>query len=234
MQYYSFAFKFTLHPSDRRHPPPDPKTQADFTPITTSLIPEIDPGHTCISLPDNLSSTGATITPGTNATIQIKYTADFDRPENQTFYACADITFVTSEGYNFADIPCFNATDPNDVPAPTATGSPTNVPGHGESGPPLSTHTTVTEIVEGGSGGLSKGAIAGAVVGSVVGLALIVGLGLLWYRERARKERLVRERDAGRTVKWVDGATPTASRARESASVGEGESIRMGNLPTQA
>ncbi len=92
----------------------------------------------------------------------------------------------------------------------------------------------MTEIVEGGSGGLSKGAIAGAVVGSVVGLALIVGLGLLWYRERARKERLVRERDAGRTVKWVDGATPTASRARESASVGEGESIRMGNLPTQA
>ena len=80
---------------------------------------------------------------------------------------------------------------------------------------------------------MSKGAIAGAVVGSVVGVALIVGLGLLWYRERARKERLVRERDAGRTVKWVDGTSTAGSRARQSVSVGEGDSVRMGDLSTQ-
>jgi hypothetical protein len=81
-----------------------------------------------------------------------------------------------------------------------------------------------------GGGGLSKGGIAGAVVGSVVGVALIVGLGLLFYRERERKKRLVREREAGRTVKWVDGS---AESQRGGASV-SGESIRMGNMPAQA
>jgi hypothetical protein len=62
----------------------------------------------------------------------------------------------------------------------------------------------------------------------VVGVALIVGLGLLWYRERERKKRLVRERDAGRGVKWVD-ESQRRSQGQESASVAS-EGIRMGNL----
>ncbi|KAK4099565.1 hypothetical protein N658DRAFT_161244 [Parathielavia hyrcaniae] len=205
----------------------DPQSNDDFAPLSTSAIPEIDPGHTCLSVPDQRSS----IAPGTNATIQVKYTADFDRPENQTFYACADVTFVAESAFNHADIPCFNATSDEDVPAPTATGTPTNLPGHGESGPPLNTPGPSVEPVAGGGGGLSAGGIAGAVVGSVVGVALIVGLGLLFYRERERKKRLVEERDAGRAVKWVDGsASASSQRGNDSVSA---ESIRMGNMPAQ-
>lgn len=88
--------------------------------------------------------------------------------------------------------------------------------------------------MEGGGGGLSAGAIAGAVVGSVVGVALVIGLGLLWYRERERKKRLVREREAGRTVKWVDGSASQASRASQGQDDSvAGESIRMGNMGGQ-
>jgi hypothetical protein len=169
------------------------------------------------------------------ATIQIIYTADFDRPENQTFYACADITFVAAASFDPDSVPCFNATSPDDVPAPTATGTPTNLPGHGDDGPPLDTPGAVeTEVVEAGGGGLSAGGIAGAVVGSVVGVALVVGLGLLFYRERERKKRLVREREAGRTVKWVDGSASQGSRASQGQESVGSESIRMENMGAQA
>ncbi|KAJ4288233.1 hypothetical protein N0V88_007422 [Collariella sp. IMI 366227] len=194
----------------------NPQSQSDFTPLVTSPIPELNPGHTCLSLPQ------FTVT-GTNATIQLVYTADFDRPENQTFYACADITFVVADTFNPATVPCFNATDDvNDVPAPTATGLPTGtaLPGHGESGPPLT--QPGTDDGEDKKGGLSKGGIAGVVVGCVVGVAVVLGLGLLWYRERARKERLVRERDAGRTVPWSESGQKT---------VGKTGPIRLGDMP---
>lgn len=49
---------------------------------------------------------------------------------------------------------------------------------------------------------LSKGAIAGAVVGAVVGFFAIVGLGVLFYRERQKKMRLERQRDSARGVGW--------------------------------
>ncbi|KAK4239393.1 hypothetical protein C8A03DRAFT_43000 [Achaetomium macrosporum] len=205
----------------------DPKSQSDFTALRTAAIPELDPGHTCVSIPDPPATVGA----GANATIQIKYTADFDRPENQTFYACADITYVTAASFNQADVPCFNATEDIDVPAPTTTGTPTNLPGHGDEGPPLvepgtSATATATVIADAGSKGLSKGGIAGAVVGSVVGFALVVGLGLLFYRERERKKRLVRQRDSAiRVGKAVDGGSTRTG--NDSVS---GESIRMGNL----
>ncbi|AEO62968.1 uncharacterized protein THITE_2107797 [Thermothielavioides terrestris NRRL 8126] len=213
----------------------DPKTQSDFTPLETSPVPELYPGHTCLSVPDitTITSPSANQPPsvGTNATIQIKYTADFDRPENQTFYACADITFVAASAFNPASVPCFNATEQVEVPAPTATGViPTDLPGHGEGDggtPPL---VAPSAAVSTGSGGgaaapLSKGAIAGAVVGSVLGFALVVGLALLLYRERERRKRVVRQRDSARAVKWV---------GEEARSVGtasaEGESIRLGNV----
>ncbi|KAK3297354.1 uncharacterized protein B0H64DRAFT_391991 [Chaetomium fimeti] len=216
----------------------DPQSQSDFTPLTTTPIPELDPGHTCVSIDSSSSSSSplAGAAAGTPATIQMRYTADFDRPENQTFYACADVVLVPAAAFNPADVPCFNASDPIDVPAPTATGAPTGLPGHGEDGPPLvDGDEDDSESVEGGGGGgggLSAGAIAGAVVGSVVGFALIVGLGFLFYRERERKKRLVRERDAGRTVKWVDDAQGRGQAGKDSTSVA-GESIRMGNLSAQ-
>ncbi|OIW29734.1 hypothetical protein CONLIGDRAFT_680555 [Coniochaeta ligniaria NRRL 30616] len=182
----------------------NPSSQSDFTYILTPIpITEVDPGHTCLGIADPPSDIAA----GTNATIQIKYTADFDRPENQTFYACADITYVAAAGFNSADVPCFNATTDVDVPAPTGTGTPTDLPGHGDNGPPLTTASASTSAApqEGGSSGgvtLSKGAIAGAVVGAVVGLALLVGLGVFFYRERQTRMRLERQRDSARGVGW--------------------------------
>jgi len=161
-------------------------------------IGEVDPGHTCLSVANPPSNIAA----GTNATIQLKYTADFDKPENQTFYACADITYVRD--FNAADVPCFNATSDEDVPAPTATGVPTDLPGHGDNGPPLvSQSATASAAPQGsGGGGLSKGAIAGAVVGSIVGFLAVVGLGVFFYRERKKRQRLERQRDSARGVGW--------------------------------
>ncbi|KAK4189125.1 hypothetical protein QBC35DRAFT_381054 [Podospora australis] len=201
----------------------DPKTQSDFDYILyNNPITEIDPGHTCFKIPDAPPGIPA----GTNATIQIKYIADFDRPENQTFYACADIVYVPASAFDNDDVPCFNATDSeNDVPAPTATGKPTGLPGHGDDGPPLNP-SSVPPVSSGGSGssGLSKGAIAGAVVGSIVGLAAIIGLAILFYRERQRKNRLIAQRDSGRGVKWVeDPAKPSTS----------AEDIRMGSVASK-
>ncbi|KAK5654909.1 hypothetical protein OQA88_6665 [Cercophora sp. LCS_1] len=176
----------------------DPRTQSDFTYVLNpNGITEIDPGHTCYDIKDPPFNIAA----GTNATIQIQYTADFDRPENQTFYACADITYVAAENFNLAQIPCFNATSPDDVPAPTGTGIPDNLPGHGDNEPPLSSGVPSNE---GGSNGLGKGAIAGIVVGVVLGVSLIAGLALFWYREKQKRERLERQRDSGRGVAWVE------------------------------
>jgi hypothetical protein len=65
-------------------------------------------GHTCVNLANPPSSVKA----GSNATLQIKYVASFDKPDKETFYACADITYV--EFSKFKDkVPCFNATEPS-------------------------------------------------------------------------------------------------------------------------
>lgn len=197
------------------HPPPsnplpDPRSQSDFTPLTPPLR-ELDPGHTCLSLPPPPSS----IAEGTNATIQVRYTADFDHPFDQLFYACADITFVRAASFDPTTIDqvCFNRTSPDDVPAPTATGVvPTDLPGHGENEPVVPGLSPTPEPVDGGKGGgLSKGALAGVVVGSVLGASVVLGLGLLYYRERQKKERLERQRDSGRGVAWGgEDAVPAA------------------------
>ena len=84
--------------------------------------------------------------------------------------------------------------------------------------------------VGGTAGGnkLSKGAIAGIVLGSCLGLGLVIGLGLLFYRERQRKNRLIAQRDSGRGVPWVqdDAVAP----GKNSTSQASGESIRMGSM----
>lgn len=89
-----------------------------------------------------------------------------------------------------------------------------------------------------GSGGvtLSKGAIAGAVIGSIVGLGLIIGLGLLLYREREQKKRLERQRDSGRGVKWMDDPDAATSTTRDGASShsrtasGGNDSFQLGRM----
>ncbi|KAH6850632.1 hypothetical protein B0I37DRAFT_444626 [Chaetomium sp. MPI-CAGE-AT-0009] len=189
----------------------DPQSQSDFTPLTTGPIAELDPGHTCVPITSSLLD-GAGV--GANATIQMRYTADFDRPENQTFYACADVVLVPAATFNPADVPCFNASDPVDVPAPTVTGEPTGLPGHGDEGPPLVEDDGDDDAAGAGGGGACRR-----------GRLLV-----LWWRER--KKRLVRERDAGRAVKWVEDSQGRSQAGKDSTSVA-GESIRMGNLSTQ-
>jgi hypothetical protein len=128
---------------------------------------------------------------GGNATLQIQYTADFDSPLNQTFYACADITYVLEKDFS-TTIPCFNATE---NPSSTGSGShPTNT-----NSSPSSTSSTTT----GGSGGLGGGAIAGIVIGSLAGVALLVVAGLLLYRRREQKRRAELARSAReRNLAW--------------------------------
>ncbi|KAF2462020.1 hypothetical protein BDY21DRAFT_330284 [Lineolata rhizophorae] len=86
----------------------DPSENSDFETLITTRIAELDPGHACYSVPDPPRD----VIDGTNATIQLRYTSDFDTDTNETFYACADITYVSSARFD-TEIPCFNVTSDN-------------------------------------------------------------------------------------------------------------------------
>jgi hypothetical protein len=77
----------------------------------------------CYALPESPRA----VTDGSNATIQLKYTSDFGTDRNQTFYACADITYVDSAAFT-TQIPCFNVTSEEFVPAKESGG--VSVEGH--------------------------------------------------------------------------------------------------------
>jgi hypothetical protein len=70
----------------------DPTSNDDFELlIDAHHIPDLDPGHECYGLPQNVSDG---IRAGANATLQLIYLADFDDDgestgSNETFYACA-------------------------------------------------------------------------------------------------------------------------------------------------
>ncbi|KAK8141104.1 hypothetical protein G3M48_000784 [Beauveria asiatica] len=190
---------------------PEPKTNSDFhNLISMEAFKDIKLGHTCVTLPDAAASVKA----GTNATLQIKYIADFDKPENQTFYACSDITYV--ELSNFKEsIPCFNATEPSD-------GSKTGSGGGG--GGASSTASASSSPSAGGSSKksrLSGGAIAGIVIGSVAGVALVAAAVLLVFRRKQQRLRVLRQQNSERG-KWA-----ASEQARDSQSQG---SVRMNNL----
>lgn len=117
------------------------------------------------------------MTSGSNATIQIIYKADWDAPHNQTFYACADITYVNAVDFK-TRIPCFNATEPGEDDKKAAAGKDNN------SGTPASGSS--------GSSGLKANALAGIIVGSIVGAAGLVAIGVFLYRRREQKKRKLR------------------------------------------
>lgn len=157
-------------------------------------------GHTCV----NVADAPASVQPGANATFQIKYIADFDKPENQTFYACADITYVSAianmgSGANM----CFNATEP---------GTDKNKP----------TKTAAPDSKSSQSSGLSGGAIAGIVIGSLAGVALLGAGAFVVYRRKQRRLIVARQEQSARGVKWENHS------ARDSASHG---SVQLENLP---
>ncbi|KID94845.1 wsc2, partial [Metarhizium majus ARSEF 297] len=139
----------------------DPKEDNDFTTlIKPEAMAELDKGHTCI-----------------------KYVASFDKPEKETFYACADITYV--DFANFKEkVPCFNATVPED--------SKKNTP----------TPTSDVSKNSGSAGsGLSGGGTAGVVIGVVGGVALIAAAALLIYRRKQQRLRMLRQKFSPRNIK---------------------------------
>lgn len=168
--------------------------------IEERSISDLDPGHTCVEIPKAPSSVSA----GDNATLQIIYRADWDAPHNQTFYACADITFVLDADFEF-NIPCFNATEPgedNIAAGETATSSAT------ATHKPVSTGASNDDDDDqdgnsssGSSKKLSGGAIAGIVIGSIGGVSLLaIGAILLWRRKQQnqRDARIARMEDNAR------------------------------------
>ncbi|KAF7562310.1 hypothetical protein G7046_g1821 [Stylonectria norvegica] len=190
----------------------NPKSNTDFnTLIDADAFKSINPGHTCVPVKNAPSSVSA----GDNATLQIRYIADFDTPENQTFYACADITFVELSNFD-ESIPCFNATEP----ANSSDGGDNTHPDGSESSASASASTTPEKHKSGS--GLSGGAIAGIVVGCVAFVGLIGLAALLMYRRRQKKVNALRQQQSARGVNWEDQPP------KDSHSVG---SVRMDTLP---
>ncbi|RMZ84728.1 hypothetical protein DV737_g1058, partial [Chaetothyriales sp. CBS 132003] len=156
----------------------DPSSNSDFDTVTQSTrIPEIDEGHMCYPI-TSPGSDGA----GANATIQIRYTSDFDTDTNSTFYACADISYVANSQF-IEEVPCFNATIDDDNPTTTATSS-------ASSGVASATSSSASAHSS-GSSSLSGGAIAGIVVGVVCGVAIVLGALFFLWRRGQKYKRLI-------------------------------------------
>ncbi|KAH6638580.1 hypothetical protein BKA67DRAFT_588877 [Truncatella angustata] len=145
----------------------DPETQSDFTEQVVSNITRIEAGHQCYKI----ASIPSSVTAGTNATIQLEYWSDYageNNGKNETFYACADITFVEAADFTLS-VPCFNVTAEDFVGgvetttvSPSATATSTTSP-------------STSSSSSSSSDGLSTGAKAGIAVGVIVASLAIVG-----------------------------------------------------------
>lgn len=169
--------------------------------IASTRIPSLAEGHQCYPLPNPPSEVEA----GSNATVQIKYISDFDTDKNQTFYACADITYVPTSAFT-AQVPCFNATvddytisdndsddDDDDDDTANATTS---------AGAAGASETAAVVTSSKSSSGLSGGAIAGIVVGVVAGVAIFLAAGILLWRRSQLKKRARQQAASVRAVNW--------------------------------
>ncbi|KAJ5375693.1 hypothetical protein N7517_007699 [Penicillium concentricum] len=172
----------------------NPTTNADFEAfVDGSSLADVDPGHECYSVPNP----SVDVEEGMNATFQIKYTSDFDTDKNETYYACADVTYIAASKFTY-QVPCFNVTTDEfaEVTTTAAAGSTATA----KSDTAKNTSTTSEK-----DSGLSGGAIAGIVIGSVAGLA--IGLALLFfYRRLLQKYRFFRQKASARNVDWNEEA----------------------------
>ncbi|KIY03120.1 uncharacterized protein Z520_01587 [Fonsecaea multimorphosa CBS 102226] len=174
----------------------DPTSNDDFEIVIAAMrIPELDEGHQCYPVPNP----SADIEALSNATLQIQYTSDFEDDRNETYYACADITYVPTSQFTY-QVPCFNATvddfnitdsDPGLSSSASASGATAT-----------SEATGAAELSS--SSGLSGGAIAGIVVGTVVGVAAFLGVFFFLWRRSQQKRRLRQQEASVRNVKWED------------------------------
>lgn len=198
---------FSLHLGVLTHLP-DPTSNDDFeTVIAAMRIPELSEGHQCYPIPNP----SADVEAFANATLQIRYTSDFEDNQNETYYACADITYVPTSQFTY-QVPCFNATsDDYDISDNNDGGANSSSTA---SAAGASATSSVPETSESGSSDLSGGAIAGIVVGVVVGVAAILGAFIFMWRRRQQKKRLRQQEASLRTVKWeehMQGSTSQAS-----------------------
>lgn len=133
----------------------DPTSDTDFVAALDAAqdtsIAELHPGHTCVSIPDQEKASA-----GAEATLQLVFTDT----QNQTFYACSDITFVEKADFK-TNVPCFNATTPGKASLESPSSSSTA---------PVAAETSSES--GGGRTGLSSGAVAALVVVAAAGFAL--------------------------------------------------------------
>lgn len=157
--------------------------------LSTPSLHDLNPGHTCVKVPDPPER----ITAGTNATLQIIYEADWDAYQNQTFYACADITYMQIPIANLTRkyTHCFNATAPgeDDLKAQAAAG--------GSKASSTSENTGNSGSPSGSK--MSAGAIAGIVIGALAGVCLLAsGWWMIRRRRQQRRLRLARMEENAR------------------------------------
>ncbi|KAK7512471.1 uncharacterized protein IWZ02DRAFT_87093 [Phyllosticta citriasiana] len=170
----------------------NPTSQSDFSEQVVSNVSEVEPGHECYKL-DALPSN---VTAGSNATIQLEYWAEYDSDRNQTFYACADITFVEASAFT-QQVPCFNVTA-------STFGSP--------SSSSTSSATSSASASAASKSSLSGGDKAGIAVGSIVGGLAIIGAGLFWLLRKRRQSKPVpvamtlEKEEAGSTLSRAETA----------------------------
>ncbi|KAH7330520.1 hypothetical protein BKA65DRAFT_480657 [Rhexocercosporidium sp. MPI-PUGE-AT-0058] len=153
----------------------NPTSQTEFQ-DTQGNVTEMEPGHQCYPIKTDAEK----VTPGSNATIQIEYMGN-DSGTDETFFACADITFVESATFDATEVMCFNVGESEFIPAGTSGTTSSTTPG--STGTVASSEPTVA-VEEESNSGLSTGAKAGIAVGAIVGAALMVGIAFFALRRK--------------------------------------------------
>lgn len=187
----------------------NPTTQSEFSDIH-GIISEFEPGHQCYGVPPIPSTVAA----GSNATIQMEYWAN-DSNKNESFFACADITFVEAAAFTI-QIPCFNVTssefeEATPSSSSTSVTSPTSTPAS-DSSPVDSTTTPVVKATSGG--GLSAGAKAGISIAAIVAAIMAGAIAFFVIRRRRSSKK---DTESGVTPEMVKGGDAASFRSADTA-----------------
>ncbi|KAI1748984.1 hypothetical protein F4782DRAFT_515301 [Xylaria castorea] len=177
----------------------DPTVQSQFSQQVVS-VPEVESGHQCYKVADIPDSVVA----GSDATIQLEYWSNIDNElggRNQSFFACADITFVEAAAFT-AQVPCFNVTT-SDFNLPesssTATTYKPNNTGAADTADPDTSHSSSPE-------GLTTGATAGIAVGVIVASLLVIGVVAFFVLRKRGKQTTDRENQSSQAKDMAEVA----------------------------
>jgi hypothetical protein len=143
----------------------------------------------------------ADVDQGSNATIQIKYVADFETDRNETYYACADIYYVTTSNFH-TQVSCFNVSS-DDFEAPDGDEDDSVTSTTAGSMPASTADSSGTQPSSNSSSSFSGGAIAGIAIGVLAVIAVIAVVFFIWGRRKQREKRKAQE-DNVRAVQWKE------------------------------